>query len=325
MTWKTSLLDLPFGGAKGGVSVDPRRLSKGEVERLTRKFTERIALALGPYRDVPAPDMGTNAQTMAWMLDEYSQKKGYSPAVVTGKPVELYGAEGREEATGRGVGILANKLLGRLGKKPQQTRVAIQGFGNVGAHAAKFLSESEYKVVAISDVSGAYLNAQGLNIAHALRYANEHQHSLAGYMEADKITNAQLLELDCDLLIPAALGGVITQDNAGRIRAPIIIEAANAPIHPDADDVLDKNGVLVLPDILANAGGVTVSYFEWVQNLQYYKWGLNRVRQDLDFTLTNAFEHVWQEAQKRNCTLRTAAYVIADFLVDQHIFSPKRL
>jgi glutamate dehydrogenase (NAD(P)+) len=255
--------------------------------------------------------MGTDHAVMAWIRNQYEKYHGFSPAVVTGKPVELYGAEGREEATGRGVGIIANKLLGRLGRKPNQTRVAIQGFGNVGSHAAKFLAESEFKIVAISDLSGAYFNAQGLNIPHALHYALQHKHRLEGYQEADLITNAQLLELDCELLIPAALGGVIEKENAPRIKAPIIIEAANAPVRPEADEILDQKGTIVVPDILANAGGVTVSYFEWVQNLQYYKWNLNRVRQELDYTLTLAFENVWQESQQRKCTLRTAAYVIA--------------
>ncbi len=311
MTWKTAVTNLPYGGAKGGISVDPRKLSEKEKERITRCFIDQIHDVIGPHTDIPAPDMGTDHVVMAWIRNQYEKYHGFAPAVVTGKPVELYGAEGREEATGRGVGILANKLLGRLGRKPQHTRVVIQGFGNVGSHAAKYMAEMEFKIIGISDVSGAYFRADGINIPHALRYTLEHRNSLEGYTEAEKITNTQLLELECDLLIPAALGGVITQENAGRIKAPVIIEAANAPIRPEADDILDERGIIVLPDILANAGGVTVSYFEWVQNLQFYKWGLNRVRQELEFTLSNAFEGVWQEAQKRQCTLRTAAYVIA--------------
>jgi glutamate dehydrogenase (NAD(P)+) len=311
MTWKTAVVNIPYGGAKGGISVDPKKLSVKELERLTRVFIDQIHDVIGPDRDIPAPDMGTDHVVMAWIRNQYEKYHGFNPAVVTGKPVELYGAEGREEATGRGVGILAHKLLGRLQRKPQQTRVVIQGFGNVGSHAAKYLAESEFKVVGISDVSGAYYRPEGINIPSALRYALEHKHSLAGFNEAQKISNEQLLELECDLLIPAALGGVITGENAGRIKAPVIIEAANAPIWPEADEILDANNIIVVPDILANAGGVTVSYFEWVQNLQYYKWGLNRVRQELEYTLSLAFENVWQEAQKRKCTLRTAAYVIA--------------
>jgi glutamate dehydrogenase (NAD(P)+) len=311
MTWKTAVVNIPYGGAKGGISVNPKQLSSKELERLTRVFIDQIHDVIGPDRDIPAPDMGTDHVVMAWIRNQYEKYHGFAPAVVTGKPVELYGAEGREEATGRGVGIIVHKLLGRIGRKPQQTRVVIQGFGNVGSHAAKYLAESEFKVIAVSDVSGGYYRKEGLNIAEALRYSLEHKNNLDGYPNAEKITNNDLLELECELLIPAALGGVITIENAGRIKAPVIIEAANAPIMPDADAILDAKNVIVVPDILANAGGVTVSYFEWVQNLQYYKWGLNRVRQELEYTLTSAFENVWQEAQKRKCTLRTAAYVIA--------------
>lgn len=311
MTWKTAVVNIPYGGAKGGIAVSPRDLSIKELERITRAFIDQIHDVIGPDRDIPAPDMGTDHVVMAWIRNQYEKYHGFAPAVVTGKPVELYGAEGREEATGRGVGILANKLLKRLGRKPQDTRVAIQGFGNVGAHAAKFMAESELKVVAISDVSGAYYKPSGLNIAHALHYALGNKNSLAGYSEAERISNAELLELDVDLLVPAALGGVIHEENAARIKAPVIIEAANQPVRPAADNILDERGTIVVPDILANAGGVTVSYFEWVQNLQYYKWNLNRVRQELDYTLSVAFENVWQVAQERKCTLRTAAYTIA--------------
>jgi glutamate dehydrogenase (NAD(P)+) len=311
MTWKTAVVNIPYGGAKGGICVDRKKLSIKELERLTRVFIDQIHDIIGPDRDIPAPDMGTDHVVMAWIRNQYEKYHGFNPAVVTGKPVELYGAEGREEATGRGVGIIAHKLLGRIGRKPQQTRVVIQGFGNVGSHAAKYLSESEFKIVGISDLSGAYFREDGLNIAEALRYTLEHRGSLEGYRGAEKITNAQLLELDCEMLIPAALGGVITGENAARIKASMIIEAANAPTRPEADAILDAKNVIVVPDILANAGGVTVSYFEWVQNLQYYKWGLNRVRQELEYTMTNAFEHVWQEAVQRKCSLRTAAYVIA--------------
>lgn len=311
MTWKTAVVNLPYGGAKGGVGVDPRCLSHRELERLTRKFIDQIHDIIGPREDIPAPDMGTNHETMAWIRSQWERYNGFNPACVTGKPVEAYGAEGREEATGRGVGILAFKLMGRLMRKPKETRVAIQGFGNVGSHAAKFLHESEFKVVAVSDISGAYYRETGLDIAKMLRYAMDHQGTLEGYTEADKITNDQLLELGVELLVPAALGGVITKQNAHRIKANVIIEGANAPTDPDADQILHDRGVVVLPDILANAGGVTVSYFEWVQNLQYYKWSLNRVRQELDHVLTQAFEQVWQEAVEWKVNLRTAAYIIA--------------
>jgi glutamate dehydrogenase (NAD(P)+) len=311
MTWKTAVVNLPFGGAKGGVGVDPRKLSHRELERLTRKFIDQIHDIFGPREDIPAPDLGTNHETMAWIRSQWERYHGFSPACVTGKPVEAYGAEGREEATGRGVGILAFKLFGRLNRKPKETRVAIQGFGNVGSHAAKFLHESEFKIVAVSDVSGAYFRADGLDIPRLLRYALDHEGSLEGYTEAEKISNEQLLQLEVELLVPAALGGVITKQNVDGVRARIIIEGANAPIDPDADQKLQEKGVVVLPDILANAGGVTVSYFEWVQNLQYYKWSLNRVRQELDHVLTMAFDQVWQEAIEWKVNLRTAAYIIA--------------
>jgi glutamate dehydrogenase (NAD(P)+) len=311
MTWKTAVVNLPYGGAKGGIAIDPKSLSRKELERLTRRFVDQIHDIIGPRKDIPAPDMGTNHETMAWFRSQWEKYHGFDPACVTGKPVEAYGAEGREEATGRGVGILAVKLLGRLGRKPSDTRVAIQGFGNVGVHSAKFLRETECKIVAVSDLSGAYYRPDGLNVADALRYSLNHHGSLAGYAEADLITNEELLELSVDLLVPAAIGGVITEQNAGRVNAKMIIEGANAPIHPKADRQLHERGVIVLPDILADAGGVTVSYFEWVQNLQYYRWGLNRVRQELEHVLSQAFEHVWQEANDWKVDLRTAAYIIA--------------
>jgi glutamate dehydrogenase (NAD(P)+) len=266
---------------------------------------------IGPDKDIPAPDMGTSAREMAWIRNQWEKYHGFNPAVITGKPAEHYGIEGREEATGRGVGILAFKLLGHLGRKPAQTRVALQGFGNVGSHAAKFLHESEYKIVAVGDHTGAYYRPGGLDIPKVLKHALGNKGLLSGYTDAEHLPGEQLLELDVDLLIPAALGGVITKDNAERIRAPIIIEGANAPIDPDADEILDRRGIKILPDILANAGGVTVSYFEWVQNLQYYKWGLNRVRQELDHVLSRGFDAVWQEANTERCSLRTAAYMIA--------------
>lgn len=311
MTWKTAVVNIPYGGAKGGIGVDIHALSRKELERVTRKFIDQIHDIIGPDNDIPAPDMGTSSEVMAWIRNQWEKYHGFNPACITGKPVEHYGAEGREEATGRGVGILAFKLLSRLGHKPGKTRVAIQGFGNVGAHAAKFLSESEFNVVAISDLSGAYFRPEGLDVPVALRYMLDHNGRLEGFREAEIISNAELLELDVEMLIPAAVGGVITEENVARIKAPIIVEAANAPVQAGADALLYDRGVIVLPDILANAGGVTVSYFEWVQNRQYYKWGLNRVRQELDHVLTSAFEQVWQEAHERNVSLRTAAYIIA--------------
>ena len=311
MTWKTAVVDIPYGGAKGGIAVDPRPLSEKQREQITRAFIDQIHDIIGPDTDIPAPDMGTRAQEMAWIRSQWEKYHGFNPAVITGKPVEHYGAEGREEATGRGVGILAVKIAGRLGRKPQHTSVAIQGFGNVGAHAAKLLGEADFRVVAISDLSGAYYRREGIDIQHALRHTLDNKGSLEGYGGADRISNEELLALDVEMLIPAAIGNVITEANVDDVKAPIILEAANAPIEPKADRSLHDRGVVVLPDILANAGGVTVSYFEWVQNRQHYKWGLNRVRQELDHILTQAFENVWQEAQEHDCSLRTAAYIIA--------------
>lgn len=310
MTWKTAVVNLPYGGAKGGIAVDARKLSLREMEKITRKFVDQIHDVVGPDTDIPAPDMGTNAHVMAWIMNQYGKYHGFQPAVVTGKPVELFGADGREEATGRGVGILCLKLLSRLGRKPQDVRVAIQGFGNVGSHTANFLNQADCNVVAVSDISGAYYNPQGLKIGHLLAHARNHGGSLAGYDEAERMTNEELLELDVEILVPAALGGVITEDNASRIKAPIIIEAANGPTMPTADDQFAEEGRTVLPDILANAGGVTVSYFEWAQNRQHYQWTLNRVRQELDHVLSQGFEAIWQLSQERNVSLRTAAYMI---------------
>jgi glutamate dehydrogenase (NAD(P)+) len=310
MTWKTAVVDLPYGGAKGGIAIDPKKLSVRELELITRRFVDEIHDVIGPDTDIPAPDMGTNADVMAWFMNQYAKYHGFSPAVVTGKPVEMHGLPGREEATGRGVGIMAVKLLSRLGRKPNQTRVAIQGFGNVGSHAAKFLHEAELKIVAVSDVTGGYYRPDGLNVHDVLRYAQQHHGSLAGYTEAEPISNEELLTLDVELLIPAALGNVLTAENAPRVKAPMIIEAANAPTRPDADEVFDERKIVVLPDILANAGGVTASYFEWVQNRQHYRWGLNRVRQELDRVMSDAFESVCDLAMQRKVSLRTAAYIL---------------
>jgi glutamate dehydrogenase (NAD(P)+) len=310
MTWKTAVVNIPYGGAKGGIAIDVSKLSSRELERITRKFIDEIHEMIGPDEDIPAPDMGTDHRVMAWIMDQYDKYHGFNPGVVTGKPVEYYGIPGREEATGRGVGLLTLKLLGRLGRRLSGARVAIQGFGNVGTHTAKFLSEAECKIVAVSDSTGGYYREDGIEIPKALRYSIEHDRLLRGYPDAERMTNEQLLELDVDVLIPAAIGGVITVDNVRKIKAPVIVEAANGPILPGADDVLDKEGRIVLPDILANAGGVTVSYFEWAQNRQFYRWNLDRVRQELDKTLSTAFEETWELARTRKVSLRTAAFML---------------
>jgi glutamate dehydrogenase (NAD(P)+) len=311
MTWKTALLDLPFGGAKGGVSVDTRGLSKRELERLTRKFTERIAIALGPYRDIPAPDMGTNAQTMAWMLDEYSQKKGYSPAVVTGKPVSLGGSLGREEATGRGVMIIMREAAADYGIPWKGATAAIQGFGNVGSHLAESLVAEGLKVTAITDAEGGVYNENGLDIAALLTYAREHR-TVTGFKGADSLKNEQLWRVPCDFMVPAALGSVITkEDNASDLQCRMLVEAANAPTTPIADKILHQRGITVLPDFLANAGGVVVSYFEWTQNLQQLRWEIEQVYAGLERKMVAAWKEVSALARARDVPLRTAAYAIS--------------
>ncbi len=310
MTWKTAVVNIPYGGAKGGIAVDATKLSQRELETITRKFIDQIHDVIGPDTDIPAPDMGTNAQVMAWIMNQYSKYHGFKPACVTSKPVEMHGLPGRDEATGRGVGILTIKLLDRLKREQKDTRIAIQGFGNVGSFAAKFLHEASCPVVAVSDITGGYYRPQGLDIPAMFRWSGEHGGSLKGYADAESISNEELLELDVEVLIPAALGGVLTADNAERVKAEIIVEAANEPVRPEADELFYDKGVVVLPDILANAGGVTASYFEWVQNRQHYRWGLNRVREELDHIMTEAFDEVWEIAEKRNVCLRTAAYIL---------------
>ena len=312
MTWKTAVVDLPYGGAKGGIGVDPSTLSDRELEGLTRAFVDQIHDIVGPDTDIPAPDMGTDHRVMAWFRNQWEKYHGFNPSVITGKPVEEYGAKGREEATGRGVGLLTVKLTNRQGHRADQTRVAIQGFGNVGAHAAKYLHDAQFKIVAVSDVTGTYYDPDGLNINELIHHKIEHPRGLLeGYGGCQRLPLDDLLQLDdVHVLIPAALGGVINESNVDKIKAPVIVEAANGPVFPEADQLLAERGVTVLPDILANAGGVTVSYFEWVQNRQHYKWTLDRVRQELDHTMNQAFEHVWQAAQENDVSLRTAAYMI---------------
>ncbi|MFM7522268.1 MAG: Glu/Leu/Phe/Val family dehydrogenase [Planctomycetota bacterium] len=310
MTWKTAVVDIPYGGAKGGVSVDPQTLSRRELERLTRRFVDAIHDLFGPDVDIPAPDLGTSPEVMAWIMNQYGNYHGFAPACVTGKPVEYHGIAGREEATGRGVGALTTKLLSRLGRRLPGARIALQGFGNVGSHTARFLKDAECKIIAVSDATAGFYRADGLDVGELVKYAQSHGGRLAGFTGGDALSNAELLALDCDVLVPAALGGVITAANAAAVRAPVIVEGANAPVDPEADAILAERGVTVLPDILANAGGVTASWFEWVQNRQHYQWGIHRVRQELDRILGEAFEQVWQLSTSRKVTLRTAAYMV---------------
>lgn len=311
MTWKTAVVNLPYGGAKGGIAIDPRQLSRRELEFITRKFVDQIHTFIGPDIDIPAPDMGTTAEVMAWIMNQYSKYHGFSPGVVTSKPVEHYGLPGREEATGRGVGLLTHKVNGRLGHKANETRVAIQGFGNVGTHAAKFLCQIGYKIVAISDHTLAVYNNDGIDVNEAMRHAYANDRMLKGFKGGDNITNEELLALDVDVLIPAAIGGVITEENVDSIKAKVIVEGANGPTFPLADVKLAERGTIVLPDILANAGGVSASYFEWVQNRQHYIWKMDRVRQELDSVMTKAFDEVWYHAQEHKVSLRIAAFMIA--------------
>jgi glutamate dehydrogenase (NAD(P)+) len=310
MTWKTAVVNIPYGGAKGGVAIDPAKHSRHELERITRRFVDAIHDLFGPDVDIPAPDMGTTPEVMAWIMNQYGRYHGFAPACVTGKPVDYHGIAGRDEATGRGVGSLTLKLLSRLGRRIPGTRIAIQGFGNVGTHTATFLRDAECRIVAVSDASAGFHRAEGLDVGELLRHAQGNGGRLEGFRGGDALTNAELLALDCDVLIPAALGGVLTQDNAESVRAPIIVEAANAPVEPEADAIFDARGLVVVPDILVNAGGVTASWFEWVQNRQHYQWGINRVRQELDRILGESFEQVWQLASSRRVTLRTAAYML---------------
>lgn len=309
MTWKTAVVNLPYGGAKGGIAVDPKTLSRGELERLTRKFVDEIHDMVGPDKDIPAPDMGTNAQVMAWFANQYEKFHGHQPACVTGKPVELHGSEGREEATGRGVVTIVEALLKKQGRSLSGATVALQGFGNVGSFAARFLHEKGAKVLGVTDHLGGTWNPAGLNIPALLEHAHTQGH-VGGFPGGDPLTNEELLTADVDVLIPAAIGGVLTAELAPHVRARYIIEAANNPTRPDADLLLQKRGVLIVPDILANAGGVTVSYFEWVQNLQHFKWDLARVRSELDRVMVDSFDRVWSLAEEKKIPLRTAAYVL---------------
>jgi glutamate dehydrogenase (NAD(P)+) len=312
MTWKTAVVNIPFGGAKGGIACDPSQLSQGELERITRKFVERISREIGPQRDIPAPDVNTNAQVMAWIMDQYSRLHGFSPAVVTGKPVELHGSEGREAATGYGAICVAENFLRDAGGGLNGAKVAIQGFGNVGLFAAQFAHQRGAKVVAVSDVSGGVANRDGLNIPELVAFARNRR-PLSEY-EAEglsRITNEALLTHEVDVLIPAALGGVLTNDVAREVRAKVIVEAANAPTFPEADEIFEQRGIPVIPDILANAGGVTVSYFEWTQNLQCLSWTEEEVNGRLRQVMAAAYATICGLVQSRKLGWRTAAYIVA--------------
>ncbi|RPD46126.1 Glu/Leu/Phe/Val dehydrogenase [Hymenobacter sediminis] len=313
MTWKCAVVDIPYGGAKGGIICDPTTMSAGEIERLTRGYTLAMKDVFGPDRDIPAPDMGTGPREMAWLMDEFSKTVGAtSPAVVTGKPLVMGGSLGRTEATGRGVMVSALAAMKKLGMDPTQTSAAVQGFGNVGSWAAKLLSEKGVKIKGVSDVSGAYWNENGINIDEAVAYKNAHKGRLDGFTGATLMSDANdLLLADVDLLVPAAVEDVITEHNAHEIKAKLIVEGANGPTSASADPIINEKGIMVVPDILANSGGVTVSYFEWVQNRQGFKWSEDMVTERADRIMTEAFEKVYATSQKYNIPMRIAAYVVA--------------
>ena len=313
MTFKCAVAAIPYGGGKGGIVCRPREMSKGELERLTRTYIDKISAIISPNTDIPAPDVGTNAQTMDWMVDEYSKLKGESVyGIVTGKSIEIGGSKGRNEATGRGVCFVTREMMKKYNMKPEDCKIVIQGMGNVGSISAKLLAEEGAKIIAVSDVSCAIYNENGLDIAGIYKYLDSGKNLLDGYTgDCKRITNAELLELPCDILIPAALENQITAENADRIKAKIVIEAANGPTSVEADEILNKKGVKVLPDILSNSGGVIVSYFEWVHNLQNFYWEEDDVNAKLKRQIVGAFNDVFDAREKYDCTFRVAAYIVA--------------
>ncbi|TAK34762.1 MAG: Glu/Leu/Phe/Val dehydrogenase [Chloroflexota bacterium] len=311
MTWKCAVVNIPFGGAKGGVICDPKSMSIGELERLTRRYTTEISILIGPEKDIPAPDMNTSPQVMAWIMDTYSMHVGYSvPAVVTGKPLSIGGSEGRTEATGRGCLFTIRQALKHLGLQIQKCTAAVQGFGNVGATAASLLHLDGCKVVALSDSRGGIYNPAGIDPRQVVRFKAE-TGSVVGFPGTKPVSNAELLELPCDILVPAAMESQITSVNAGRIKAKIVAEGANGPVTPDADRKLIEKGIFVIPDILANAGGVTVSYFEWVQDLQSFFWSEEEINARLERIINRAFQDTLAMSTSRSVDMRTAAYLLA--------------
>jgi glutamate dehydrogenase (NAD(P)+) len=311
MTWKCAVVGIPFGGAKGGVICDPHKLSRTELERLSRRYATEISILIGPNSDIPAPDMNTNPQIMGWMMDTFSMHQGYSvPAVITGKPLAIGGSEGRLEATARGVQVVTREAMRDLGMRPEDCTVVVQGFGNVGSISARLLHEMGCRVVGLSDIQGGVYNANGIDVHRALRFSKEHG-NLKGMPETEPVTNAELLELPCDVLVPAALENQLTGRNASRVRASLVIEAANGPTTPDADRIFNDRGITVVPDILANAGGVTVSYFEWVQDLQRFFWSENEINHRLESIMERSYRSVHLKAMEQETNLRMGAYLLA--------------
>lgn len=310
MTWKTALVGIPFGGAKGGVQCDPSVMSTRELQGLTRRFTRSISHIIGVNQDIPAPDVGTNAQTMAWMMSAYSEEHGYAPGVVTGKPLELGGSPGREEATGRGVSLVIKEAARDFGIPMEDSTIVIQGFGNVGSWTARFLDQGGCKVIAVSDVNGGVRNSRGLDLEE-LKTHLENTGTVCGFQGGEGISNEELLESECHFLVPAALGSAIHSDNASRVRARIVVEGANHPVTPGGEAVLNDRGIPCLPDLLVNAGGVTVSYFEWAQNIQRFPWTLDRVNEALAEILVKAYWDVSAKAEQEKISYRDAAFSIA--------------
>ena len=311
MTWKCAVVGIPFGGAKGGVICDPKNMSPSELERLTRRYATEISIIIGPHSDIPAPDVNTNSQVMAWIMDTFSMHEGYSiPAVVTGKPLSIGGSEGRNDATATGVLFVTRQGARRIGMPLRGARVSIQGYGNAGAIAARLFHNEGCKIVAVSDTHGGIYNESGLDPAAVLRHKQE-RGSVIGYPRAQRLGVQDVLEVPCDVLVPAATEGVITAENADRVQALIVSEAANGPTTPEADQILFKKGTLVIPDILANAGGVTVSYFEWVQDLQSFFWGVEEITQKLEVIMNRAFTAVADRADQYSCDMRLAANMLA--------------
>ena len=312
MTWKCAVVDIPYGGAKGGIKCNPRQMSAGEIERLTRAYTFAMAEIFGPDRDIPAPDMGTGPREMAWLMDAYSRVQGMTvSSVVTGKPLVLGGSLGRAEATGRGVMVSALAAMEKLKINPYQASIVVQGFGNVGSFASLLLEERGCRVVAVSDLSGAYYNEKGIPVEKAIEYRDNNNGHLEGFEEAEKITGEDLLTMKVDVLVPAATEDVITTENADKINARLIVEGANGPTSANADNIINDKGIMVAPDILANAGGVTVSYFEWVQNRLGYKWSAERVNRRSDRIMKDAFERVYKASLEYKVSMRIAAYIVA--------------
>ncbi|RLE22113.1 MAG: glutamate dehydrogenase [Acidobacteria bacterium] len=310
MTWKTAVVDVPFGGAKGGINCNPRTMSERDLYLVTCRFVEQMKDVIGPTKDIPAPDVNTNARVMGWIMNEYSKHEGFSPAVVTGKPLELFGSEGRSAATGRGVMDVLAEALNEQGKSFAEVTVAVQGFGNVGSHAARLIAERGATIVAVADHTGGVSNDDALDIPALIEWTAKHE-GVKGFPGGEAFEGPEVITWDADVLVPAALEDAITKANAGDVKASIIVEGANGPTTPEADEILNERGILIIPDILANAGGVTVSYFEWTQNIQHFKWDESRVNQELDKIMSKAYRSVREVAIENNIDMRTAAFVLA--------------